>query len=372
MFESRTYEALLADVLARAPEGIDTRQGSVFFDAVSGPIMKIAKLYTDLDLVFLLVSLDTATGEYLDLKAGEHGIRRIAATRAQYLVTFEGASPIPGERFFYDGLYFTLRDGGDEIGLILEAEEPGTGSNDIVAGTPAIPVNSIEGLTSATFGTVITYGENDETDDSLRKRAKEKINGPAENGNKQHYKTWCESIDGVGIARILPLWNGPNTVKAVLISPEATACGSATVDAVQEYVDPATLGYTAKVGGVTYVVGDGLGEGVANIGAHFTAVSARELQINVTATVELQAEADIAAVTQEVKTALKAYLKDMVIRAEKALYVVVRISAIGAALSAVENIVDYQNLLVNGGTANITPGEDYIPVLGEVTLNVAL
>ena len=46
MFEAKTYEALLAEVLAAAPEGIDTRQGSIFYDAVSGPIMKIAKMYT--------------------------------------------------------------------------------------------------------------------------------------------------------------------------------------------------------------------------------------------------------------------------------------------------------------------------------------
>ena len=369
MFESMTFEAMLAEVLEAAPEGIDTRQGSVFYDAVAGPLLKIAKLYTDLDLVFELVSLDTTSGEYLDIKADEYGIYRIGATRARYLVTFEGATPVPGERFFADSRYFTLRDGGDEIGPVLEADEAGTGSNNIVAGTPAVPVNTIEGLVSATFGTVLSYGEDDETDDALRERVKEKISGPAENGNRQHYKTWCESIEGVGIARVVPLWNGPNTVKAVLISPEATGCGSATVEAVQNYVDPATKGYTATVGGETYVVGDGLGEGVANIGAHFTAVSAKELPINVTAKLELKLETDLYDVTQEIITALRAYLKELVIRTESADEVVVRISTIGAAISALENVVDYQDLLVNGGTANITPGDAYIPVLGEVTLN---
>ena len=30
MFEARTYEALMEEVLAAAPPGIDTRQGSIF------------------------------------------------------------------------------------------------------------------------------------------------------------------------------------------------------------------------------------------------------------------------------------------------------------------------------------------------------
>ncbi len=52
MFEDRTYERLMEETLELAPEGIDTRQGSIFFDAVSATVNKIAKLYTDLRRVF--------------------------------------------------------------------------------------------------------------------------------------------------------------------------------------------------------------------------------------------------------------------------------------------------------------------------------
>lgn len=37
MFEEMTYEKILQDVLDNAPDGIDTRQGSIFYDAVAGP-----------------------------------------------------------------------------------------------------------------------------------------------------------------------------------------------------------------------------------------------------------------------------------------------------------------------------------------------
>ena len=88
MFEDYTYELLLADVLANAPGGVDTRQGSIFYDAVSGILIKIAKLYTDLELVFELTQIDTTTGEYLDKKASEYGIIQLRVRST--------ISPIPG------------------------------------------------------------------------------------------------------------------------------------------------------------------------------------------------------------------------------------------------------------------------------------
>ena len=109
MFEDYTYERLLEDVLNNAPEGIDTRQGSIFYDAVSGVLIKVAKLYTDLDLVVELSRLTTTTGDALDAKAGEYGITRLAATRAKYLAEFEGVTP---EQFRADSNFYDAEHHG--------------------------------------------------------------------------------------------------------------------------------------------------------------------------------------------------------------------------------------------------------------------
>jgi uncharacterized phage protein gp47/JayE len=369
MFENYTYEQLLSDVLDNAPEGVDTRQGSIFYDAVSGILIKVAKLYTDLDLVFSLTQLDTATGEYLDTKASEYGVSRRSATSTQYNVTFTGLTPDNGERFFTNGMYFVLKETDSQIPY-LEAETPGTVGNNITAGTPAIPVNNIQGLEAATFGTILEYGTDIETDDSLRLRLREKIASPTENGNKQHYKTWCESYEGVGRARITPLWNGPNTVKAVLINPIGLPCSEALVERVQEYVDPATKGYTAEVDGVTYTVGDGLGEGVANLGAHFTAVAAGETTINVEFNAELIAGTTRDGTIEAATEALREYLKDLVMNTTDTTDIIVRLSAVGAIISSLPQILDYSELKINGDTENIEPGEDNVPIIGEVDINV--
>ncbi|MCD8216682.1 MAG: baseplate J/gp47 family protein [Clostridiales bacterium] len=368
MFEDYTYENLLEEVLSNAPDNIDTREGSIFYDAVSGVLLIIAKLYMDLDVIMEYCSIYTATGDALTSKASEYGITRKSATPAKYYVTFEGTTPDVGERFYYDGLYFVLCVDDDGV-YYLEAEEAGESGNTIYEGTAAIPVNTIDGLTSATFGALYEAGTDEEDDETLRARVVEKISGPAENGNKQHYKTWCESIDGVGMARIYPLWNGPNTVKAVLIDSNGHGCTEAKVAEVQEYIDPATLGYTAEVDGITYVVGDGLGEGVANLGAHFTAFGAIDYDINVTFTAEVASGYTTDAVAEEASEAIADYLKEMALEYDEADDIVVRVTSIGSIISSLSSVLDYSDLTINDGTENIIPGENYVPVIGEVTVS---
>ncbi|MCM1227682.1 MAG: hypothetical protein NC320_09755, partial [Clostridium sp.] len=125
MFEDKTYENLLQDVLNNAPDDIDTRPGSIFYDAVSGIILKLAKFYTDLELIFSLSRPDTAQGEYLDAIASQFGIVRQSATKAQYFAEITGKIPDEGERFFYNGAYFVFKTASDGT-LCFEAEEAGT------------------------------------------------------------------------------------------------------------------------------------------------------------------------------------------------------------------------------------------------------
>lgn len=370
MFEAYTYKALLDDVLANAPVGIDTRKGSIFYDAVSGIVLKIAKMYTDIDQVFQYIFISTASGEYLDMKASEYGIARLSATPAKYYFVYNGTSPSIGTRFFHNetGKYFTI--GSEDGVLLLISEETGTACNDIPSGDLAVPVNTIEGLTSSSFGEPYGYGTDKELDDDLRIRIQEKIAGPAENGNKQHYKTWCESVDGVGLARITPLWNGPNTVKGVLISPLGLPCDPTIVAEVQEHIDPATKGLTAEVNGKTYIVGDGLGEGVANLGAHFTATAADSVDITVEFTAILASGRNSADAEIEVREAVTEYFKDLVMNTSAAADIVVRLTAIGAMIAGCSSVIDYSDLTLNGGTGNIFPGDDGVPIVAEVKVNV--
>lgn len=369
MFENQTYEAIMADAIARAPEGIDTRQGSIYFDAISGMALRLAKYYTDLDLIRTMATINTATGDALDTKGAEYGLERHPAIAVQYRAEFEGGPPKEGDRFYYDLNYFVFKyvDESGEQTAVFEAEIPGEDENDILPGTPAVPVLTDLSLESATFGEVFLRGADIEDDSSFRTRIYEKIGTPAENGNRQHYKSWCESRDGVGRARIFPLWQGENTVKAVLIDPNGYPVNSQVVEDVQNYIDPCGKQMTIEVDGKVYNYGDGLGNGVANIGAHFTAVEANRLNINVSFRVtEKQESVSYEQIKRQTGQLIQDYLKELVMQTNDGDRIVVRFNNIGALLSDVEGLIDYTDFAVNGSNVNLYPTDDEVPVLGEV------
>jgi len=121
VFEAQTYDKVLEEILSRAPDGIDLRQGSIFYDAVAGIAFKIAKYYADLEQVFEMVFLVTATGDYLTLKAEEYAVYRQAAATAKYRIKYDGELPELGTRFFCSGQYFVLAQ-DDALGIYIEAE----------------------------------------------------------------------------------------------------------------------------------------------------------------------------------------------------------------------------------------------------------
>lgn len=369
MFEDKTYESIMADCLAAAPEGIDLRQGGIFYDAVASAAFKLAQFYADLSTAFDLVFLATAVDEYLDRKGSEYGVTRLPAVAATYEYVWEGRSqPVAGSRFFADDKFFVLREDEDST-LYLEAEVAGAESGTILSGTAAVPVENIAGLEVSAFGDIIIPGSDAESDDDYRERIQEKIAGPAENGNRQHYKTWCESIAGVGRARIIPLFAGENTVMGVITGTDGTPAAAAVVSQVQEYVDPITLGGTVTVDGETIPIGDGLGDGVANIGAHFAAVAATGVSINVSFSAELKSGATVTQIKEEAVTAITAYLKDLALNTPEKETVIVRLSSIGSLIHTLSGLLDYASLKLNGDTANIEISDRQVAVLGEVTVS---
>jgi len=360
----------MSEVLASAPSGIDVRQGSIFYDAVAGVCFKIAQYYADLATSFDLVFLTTAVDEYLDMKGAESGVYRNPATSARYAYVFEGSRPSAGERFFAEGKYFRL--GVTNGVLFLEAEIAGIDSNDILSGTAAVPVNNIGGLVSSAFGELIEPGVDTEGDEDYRQRIREKVAGPAENGNRQHYKTWCEDVVGVGRARIIPLFAGDNTVLGVIIGADGTPAAAPVVERVQEYVDPITLGDEAEYKGQLIPIGDGLGDGAANIGAHFAAIAAEAFSITVAFTAVLSSGASAEQTGKEAAEVIREHFKELALTTPDNEIIVVRISTIGALLYALPSIIDYSDLTFNGETTNIELDDTEVPVLEEVSVSAII
>lgn len=332
---------------------VDTRQGSIYRDAAEGHIIRSAKFFDDLRQVAEIISLSTCTGVVLDEKLHERGLERNPPqdTPAHYYCLFNGATPEVGDLLTCEELEFVVESVGDRV--IIVSVDTGTGMNSLPQGAAVIPEIDVDGLISCTLQEIAIPALDAESDDSARQRLINRVSGPDENGNASQIRSWCESVEGVGSARIIPRWDGPTTVKAVIISTSGTAPSAALVENVQDYIDPDA---------------SGMGEGKAAIGQFVTVVAVEELDIDISVDIVKRAEATYSGIADELKEAMTAYLKGLALErdADDSTVYFAKVSAI---ITELDDVIDHSNLKVNGGTANITFTATKIPVLGEVTIN---
>lgn len=350
-----TEDLLIEQFLDMGEElGVDTRQGSIYWDACMGSIIRTAMLFDDLAQIKEIISIQTCTGDVLDEKMMERGLKRNPdqATPATYYVEFTGAVPEIGSLMSCGDYFFTLHQ--EENGkYTIVSQDTGTEMNDLVEGTAVIPDLDVDGLISATLGTLYIPAVDIEDDDSARERLINRISGPDENGNKSQVRTWCESVEGVGAARIIPLWKGPYTVKGVIISAVGGVPSQTVIDNVQNYIDPGCTG---------------MGEGVANIGQFFTAIAVEAVKIDITVSVLKKSDATYSGIQEAFKNLLQKYFVEMSLE-EYTNGMAIRYAHVGSILENMDEVIDYDELKLNGNSANITFSILQIPILGEVTVD---
>lgn len=353
MFEHITYEALLERALSRVPDDLDKRQGSIIYDAIAPACAELAQVYIELDSAMKEAFVTTATGAYLDRKCADYGIYRKKATKATRKGVFEGVTPPISSRFGCNDLTYMVKVNDQGMAhVILECEQAGqVGNRD--AGV-LIPIEEIEGLTSAKLQDILVPGEDAETDESLLDRQQEKVKKAATSGNIYHYQKWAKDVKGVGAAKVVPRWDGDNTVKVIVVDALMQPATDELVKQIQAYIDPNV---------------EGSGKGTAPIGAKCTITAATPSTINLAANVT---GTDHATLKKLFEDALKKYFTDLIADnwQDKNSYAISHAKVGAILLDAISKAggSDYANLTINGGTSNIVL-TDEVPVIGTVTFN---
>lgn len=335
-------------MLAVIPEEYDKSEGSFIYDAIMPAAIEIALAYLRADEVLSLGFAETTTGPYLDYRAHEHGIERKSAAEAsgQVTITGEQGALIPTGSLFATaaGIQFettegvTLGEDGAAIVNILAAEA-GAAGNMPVGAINTIPV-SIAGITGVTNINPTIGGVDSETDTALLARLLNKVRQPATSGNIHHYRQWALEVAGIGDARVQPLWNGNGTVRVIVIDTDKQPAAAEIIQAVADYI-----------------------ETKRPVGAAVTVISATGLKIDVAANVTLAGDTTLDAVKPAVESGITDYLKEIAFKQDYLSY-----ARIGAILLDTPGILDYSNLTVNTGTANVSIDDTEAAVLGMVTL----
>lgn len=349
MFEQKTFENILKDLLNRAPANVDKRQGSIIYDALAPSAAELAQAYIDLETITKLMFAHTSSGEYLTMIADEVGIKRHPAIKSKRKGLFYDTNSNPmdipiGSRYSLGELNYIVAEKLAIGQFALECETAGVvGNQDFGA---LVPFENISGLGVAELADVLVPGEEMETDEALLKRYLLKTQEPITSGNPNHYKFWALEVPGVGDARVTEVWNGNGTVKVALITSEKRAVDQSIADDVAEHI-----------------------ETERPVGAKVTVVPATEIPINISANLQLATWADINEVKTLIEDGVRAYLRTLAFAdPDKPPYVepLVRYTRIANILLDIPPIVDYDTLLVNGQVSNIEISGDEVAVLGEV------
>lgn len=368
-----TYQEILQQLLDRVPDTYDKRDTSPIQTAAGMAAYGLEQYYINLAEAQRQGLIQTATGEQLDMLSIIAGTTRYQASPAVRLGIFNIAVPI-GSRFSTingeDSIDFqvtAVTSGPDEDSYYyqLTAETAGTIGNEYTG--PILPITAIPGLTSAQITDILVPGDDTETDEAYRERVYEALNDRPFGGNIAAYRQEILAIDGVGAVQVYPTWNGGGTVKCVILGADDFLPASPTlIENVQNAIDPPP--------------NQGLGLGMAPIGAQVTIATATKVQIDITATLLLASGYDIEQVRQAVQQQLENYLLsvrqewDTNVSATGVQYAAnVYVARITAAIVGATGVVNVNALTVNGENEDIELTEtgtvQQIPVLGTVTLS---
>ena len=320
-----------------------TIEGSFGRDIINATSIEFEKTYAELKLVNEAGFAQTAWGDYLEKIAEEHGVYRRAAVQAVGTVTVSGSGTVTQGALFQtqDGTEFaatetvTVTTSAD---VSVKAVEYGTKGN-VAAGAISIIPMSIPGITKVTNDAATHDGYDEETDDALRERLLFKVQQPATSGNMNDYIEWATAVEGVGHCTVVPLWNGDGTVKLLITNTNG---------------EPASSDLLARV--VSKV------EVMHPIGATVTVVAPSVLGLTIALT-PTKGGGD----AEAIKKVLNAYFLSRQYTEKKVSYAKVGQLIIDNA--ATTKVEDYDNLTINGGTANVTVDTDQIPSVTEVTIN---
>lgn len=346
LFENQTPEVIRDRILSNMGTGLQTREGSYTYDLASPISFEIWRALMTLDELVNAFYVTEDSGPWLDKHADLLALARREGTRAAAVIQFKGKNgvTVPAGTQFYTaaGLEFQLAYDvplADGTGTgYLQAAEVGDEYN-VDAGEITQIMRNITGLESwANEGAV--GGTDPESDASLFERIDFRRKRPATSGNENHYIEWARACDGVGAVKVQRLWDGPGTVRVIIAGDDGRPVDEAVVAACAEYI-----------------------ETQRPVGAEVTVVSAAGLPIDVSAAVILDGTATPETVRTQFVSRLDAYLLSLGFEETVVYY-----TRIGALLSSVDGVADYEDLLVNGSTDNVAVGGISVPISGEVTL----
>lgn len=363
-FLNESVEDIHTRMLAKAPDNVSTIEGDIFWDATRPSAEeKERMLKIQVQNALKQAYPQTASGIYLEYLGECKGIYKNQATKSIGNVQLVG---VPGTTILKGKIVGTpSTDEKESVQFeVLEnvtidatgiATVPTkcliTGSiGNVEPNTITLLITSINGVKSVTNLEKFQGGTDIEDQEHYRERVIAAEQEEQLSGADSDYVRWALEIDGVGSAYSIAEWNGPGTVKLLILDKNGQPATAELTKVVKDYIYPDKL------------PGQNRG-GKAPIGATVTIATPTTLAINVKAKFIFTSGFDSASILSGLKNKVATYLKKIKLNGTvnyNAIYTI-----IGSYILSEEGIEDFNSLTVNDGIINIKL-TDQVPVMGEV------
>lgn len=353
MREEKTYETIMAEMMAEMPDGVNTMEGSLIWNACAKQALQMEEAYLDMQIVEDNMYADTQDEEHLIQNGADKGIPMKEATKATVRASIlqeSGTGIKIGTRFTANSMNYTVTEAikGDEYKL--ECEQAGAAGN--IGSGELVPIDFVAGFQGGEIIGIMVLGQEREDIELYRKKILDSVNASYFGGNRSDYERFIESLEGVGACKVKRREPEDKFIYPYILDANWDVPTDTLVGNVQACVDP--------------VQNHGGGDGIAPIG-HFVLVKpAIGVEINVTAHFTFDDGYTQEDVQGYMERALDEYLMELK-KGWKNTEIIVRIAQIEHRLLNVEGTIDITDTKLNGASSNISLGYAEVPVRGEVS-----
>lgn len=250
--DNNNPEQIQERMMNALPDGIDDMPGGFAYDfTMPTAIEKSQLIQFHIVRTLMLMFPQYAWGEWLDLHASAAGVKRKPAGYASGYVTVRGSvgTDIPQGTVFCTASTdktpsleyvseetVTIPD-SESVDIPVIARTAGKQSN-TKTGTVVFLLKGIKGVSVVTNPVDILGGTDQESDNDLFSRIEMEndTEGASFVGNDSDYIRWAKEVTGIGDCIVIPEWNGPGTVKLVLVDANGTPANDKLVQAVYNYI----------------------------------------------------------------------------------------------------------------------------------------
>jgi uncharacterized phage protein gp47/JayE len=240
-----------ARMMKNLPSDISDMEGDFPYDFTMPSAIEISKMINfDLVRAMMIAFPEYAWGRWLDLHGDHCYVTRKAATPAYGYVQVEalyGVS-IPAGTIFaipaterdpsvqYESTEDVFFDADGVKSIYVKAVIPGTSGNCAVD-TITILVDPIQGVKHISNAERMVGGTDTETDDAFYERIHEALVGAQWYvANDTDFRRWAMEVEGIGECIVDPVWNGPGTVRLILVDSAGMPTTQAMTEAVYDHI----------------------------------------------------------------------------------------------------------------------------------------